>query len=620
LLAAVLFCLLQPIHDPDLFWHLATGRWIWEHRQLPTEDPFCYTTSLKALEEFLRARIILTQYWLANIIQYGLYKLGGYYGIIVLRLIIVSLTLLISFMHLRKRGLSTITSTIILLPLSYMLVDFQGDRPNQMTFLFLAIFLYLIEDLKRASSEQRTACIKDDVHTLNAKRYTLCAIRYALLPLTMLLWANIHGGFILGAAISGIYILSESLRVIVNKTGLLRYARNGSPNKRLIIISIITILAGLLNPNGYTVIYSLIKETSVIYKATITETVSPVTFIQLFGVYKYIYMVIIFLVPAIMSILLRVITRSKPPYGNTFPAALLSMSEEIFLVIFFGALSFTAVRYIPLLAIAVTPIIGLMFSGKPDSIVKRLSRFMIPEIAVVGILFWFVYSSYPLTLLNKPLLYDYLPEDTVQFIKGNISSGRGSPLLTKRLLNYYGWGGYLIWSFYPDKVVFIDGRGISQKAYLAYLAVIGADKESMMGKPFYKAILDAYSVRYIMIPAMGIEGGLTPIIPILVNDPEWRLIFYSKNCLLFTRERFEPDYAKVLSYGIAMGNSLTYIKFNPDIPYAYITVAQSNVGLGRRGDAITFLKDALRRRPSLRGGPVEKTLDLILEGKDILPK
>jgi len=29
--------------DPDSYWHLAAGRWIIEHRTIPTTDPFSWT-------------------------------------------------------------------------------------------------------------------------------------------------------------------------------------------------------------------------------------------------------------------------------------------------------------------------------------------------------------------------------------------------------------------------------------------------------------------------------------------------------------------------------------------------------------------------------------------------
>jgi len=35
-----------PVGLGDMYWHLNTGRWIWEHGALPDSDPFTYTTQV----------------------------------------------------------------------------------------------------------------------------------------------------------------------------------------------------------------------------------------------------------------------------------------------------------------------------------------------------------------------------------------------------------------------------------------------------------------------------------------------------------------------------------------------------------------------------------------------
>ena len=32
------------IGDPDFWWHLKTGQYIWQNHKLPVPDPFAYTT------------------------------------------------------------------------------------------------------------------------------------------------------------------------------------------------------------------------------------------------------------------------------------------------------------------------------------------------------------------------------------------------------------------------------------------------------------------------------------------------------------------------------------------------------------------------------------------------
>jgi hypothetical protein len=62
------FVLATPVEEYDFFWHLASGRWIWENGGLPTQDPFSYTQG----EPDMRDTFILRGYWLAQLIYYFL--------------------------------------------------------------------------------------------------------------------------------------------------------------------------------------------------------------------------------------------------------------------------------------------------------------------------------------------------------------------------------------------------------------------------------------------------------------------------------------------------------------------------------------------------------------------
>jgi hypothetical protein len=689
-LSGFLFSLLTPIDDPDFFWHLATGRWIYEHKRLPREDPFSYTTSLQTQEEVSAAKTMLTQYWLANLIQYEVYKAGNYRGIIALRLTISLCILLIVLLQLRENGLSIIASILLLIPLAYLLTVFKGDRPNQMTFLFLALFLFLLTSLKKGKK-----------------------IGY-LLPFALLVWANIHGGFILGTVICLIYIFSEVARWFLAR-GSIRVGA-GSPHPYILIsITVITVLAGMVNPNGYLSIFRLsLRQASFTYKTT--ENFSPFAYAHQ-GNYMLLFATISFFAFALFSIFWSVLVNAKgtPNKTNIIPSearrqslvfplrkgggrgllfterfrasrndkrvmdqnfdkgfdistpvssrnnsrqnafvfAISGSLEDLFLVFFLEGLALTAVRYLPLFAIAVTPIIGRTLvnkSGPRDTneyknkgllntlpltpspqgkvnnrsplhwwerarvrgcgptyelLSKKLSKFLVPEIVALVIFCFVAYKLYPATLLKKPVVGGDYPEAAVKFIKERGIEGR--------FFNYIDWGGYLIWNFYPEKVVFTDGRILSQKIKKLYLSVSNGDKESIMGEPTYQAVFHTYSVKHILIPPVDLTGYFLPLVSVLVNDPQWRLGFTSENSLLFTREQFEHVLPKNLAYYVAVRRSFYYIRSNPDNPEPYISIAKSYVCLGRRDEAVNFLRNALRRRHSLSEGPVERALMLLEE-------
>ncbi|MEK9149078.1 MAG: hypothetical protein AAB267_03415, partial [Candidatus Desantisbacteria bacterium] len=197
--SAFMLALSHSIDDPDVFWHLKTGEWIWQHKTLPDKDPFSFTIAPSQYETAARATFILKQYWLAQLIMYGFYHLGGFYGIVAFRCLIYLLIGLMLYHWMGRKGVSRINRLLFLVPVVYFSVFWLGERPNNLSFLFAVIVVYLLEDLKNSSN------------SLNG----LNRLKLVSLPLVMLLWANMHGGFILGDAIIAIYMTAGIIRLVI---------------------------------------------------------------------------------------------------------------------------------------------------------------------------------------------------------------------------------------------------------------------------------------------------------------------------------------------------------------------------------------------------------------------
>ena len=90
------FCILfasQKIISFDDWWHLKTGEWIWQHKAVPHVDPFSYT--------FKGAEWIDFE-WLFQAVIYPIYKLGGFGGMIIFKIIIVVLTFVVLLFTCRE--------------------------------------------------------------------------------------------------------------------------------------------------------------------------------------------------------------------------------------------------------------------------------------------------------------------------------------------------------------------------------------------------------------------------------------------------------------------------------------------------------------------------------------
>lgn len=571
--AAVCISLLTVVDDPDIFWHLATGKWIAEHRELPKEDPFAYTTPLSAHEDNYRAKIILTQYWLANLVQYGMFSLGGYEGIIALRVMIALLTLLLVGVHMRKKGLHYLSIAVLLLPLFGLLYLFGGDRPNQLTFLFLALFMYLADSLKQGEKKG------------------------LLLPVIFLLWANMHGGFLMGAVMAVIMLGSELTRKLFLKAYPVK--------RRFLAVLSLTLAVGFVNPNGYNGILSLLYEMPGSYMAGVTETRSPLSYLRLD--HNVSFMLILGI--TVMVVSAYFISQLLSQAQNRKEKALY-LGDELLLAIFLGGMSFTAVRVIPLFALVALPMISPLFIGRFEAVRKKASTYYIPEFMMLALLSGAIYVSYPYTILKRPIVSSFYPEDAVQYIQQKKLQGR--------FFNFSDWGGYLIWRFYPERFVFIDGRSLILGLYnIQHEILLGDHNKKIMGRPVYMAILDSFSVRHLLLPATDVRGQMIPVLRSLVEAPEWRLIFVGKHSLIFSRDSIEPSYDKKLSYNLVLEEALGGLSRTPENPNLYLTFAKANTLLGRPKETITWFEAALKSRPALRGGPAERALNLLKQGREI---
>lgn len=174
-LALVVF--LFPVHSPDAGWHLSAGRWIWENLAIPRTDPLSFTAAGIAWVDFE---------WLFQLVCLAFWRLGGDAGLWCLKAVLLALAYWPIDGILRDRGADRTARALGLGLWSASILSKADLRPD----LFSACLLSVC--LRRLAAGRSS--------------FLFGFIAYAV-------WANFHGGFILGLCLyPGWFLASRFFR------------------------------------------------------------------------------------------------------------------------------------------------------------------------------------------------------------------------------------------------------------------------------------------------------------------------------------------------------------------------------------------------------------------------
>jgi len=156
--------------DPDLWHRLALGEFLWHTGHFPPGDYFSYLTDYK---------IIADHEWGSAVIFYGLYQWAGLDIFVAVKLVTLTLTMaLIVWAGMYQRRPTMMTAAFYALVLLALLPSFQSAiRCMTFSHIFFALWLYWFQRERHG-------------HPVSTYLYAI----------TMVVWANLHGGFVVGLA------------------------------------------------------------------------------------------------------------------------------------------------------------------------------------------------------------------------------------------------------------------------------------------------------------------------------------------------------------------------------------------------------------------------------------
>lgn len=466
------------VADPDLWGYLAFGRLFWETGRFPYQDIFAYVPTLN---------LWVYHEWLTGVLFYPLYQALGAAGLQVIKIALGLATVYLIYLTARRRGAHFWSALLGLwVTQVFLALGYSPVRAQLFTYFFFALSLFLLESA-RLSGRWRGLL---------------------LLVVIQIFWCNLHGGFLAGLGLLGLYALGEA----VSRRPFWPYlAALGAAS-----------LVTLINPYGLEY-WSYLLRAVTMPRPDITEWASVYKAWEAgFSKEPLIYFVCLsgFTVLLLLWDRCREITPTLI-LGLTLYLGFKHIRHQVFFFLAAGA-------YLPVLLEAFTQKTFASFSFHSEG--WRRTRLLPVALALMGILIYGykVLSKDPLTL-TFPRTSDpgvkasfHYPVAAVEFLQKNNFSGN--------ILNEFTWGEYLIWSLHPACKVAMDGR---------YETVYGEDlcrlhKDFYFGRPGWRQILEQFPPDLILVDPRS------KVYPLLQEAPDWRQAYKDDGAALFLPTENSP--------------------------------------------------------------------------------
>ena len=451
--------------DGDTALHTRVGDFILDHGHIPTTDPFSFTKAGARWFPFE---------WLTGVIFAQLNRLTGLKGIVLLCGVVIALYLTFLARDMVKRGVNGLLALLlVMLGANASAIHFHA-RPHLFTLLFLTI--------------ANSVIAADRVHP---------SWRIWMLTPLMILWVNMHSGFLAMLAVLGLLATGCAL------------SREWAHVRRYAAVLAVCAAASFVNPDGIALHLHIRQFLNSPWAIdNINEYQSPVFRSEA----MYCYMGILCL--GLMACAWHFARRRW---------------TECLWILFFAWASLTSARHVPLFVVTALPLIGVMLTdvwrdlttGQPRTsilgVLAEMSGKLTEKLKPISV--WTAAGIAGVMLFGDPqhwpkdLSAKYFPREAVRQF--------APQLIASRVFTTDQWGDYLLWTGYPRQRVFIDGRSDF------FGEQIGRDYVTVLeGRPGWRAALDRYQINMVLVPPE------TPLIELLSSSGAWRVLNRDKQSVL----------------------------------------------------------------------------------------
>jgi hypothetical protein len=469
--------------DGDTGYHIRAGEYIISHLSIPRYDIFSLHTP---------ALPWTAHEWLSEVIMALVHSVAGLTGVVAFFATVLALTSYLLFKMLRAQGADiTLATAITLLAVASSRIHWLA-RPHIFSFLLMILTHYLLECWHRGRIN-----------------------RLYLLPAVMVLWVNLHGGFLGGFILMGAYLVGNCTTLLAAPPEA-RQALQGKLRELSVIIAA-SLAACLINPIGYQILLFPFKLVSDRFLMDhVSEFLSP-NFHEAMP-FKY-----------LLLLLIAVLAASRKPMEAT----------ELVLVLVFMNMALYSARYIPLFALIATPALtrqaeeaSSAMGGRISSFISKRSHNLAKIDGRSGRFFWPTAAILTIAVATFSGRFPHYFDDKVKAVAA--CEFLMKEKISGNMFNNDEFGDYLIYRGYPTYRVFFDGRSdmYGQALMKEYYQVINFN-------PGWEQVLAKYRIDWIFF-----DSG-SALSRFLLKDRNWVLIYSDKVADIFVRNI--PQYRDLIA-------------------------------------------------------------------------
>ena len=482
--------------DEDLWNHLTFGDLHIAAHTVPTVDRWSYSAP---------GHPFFDHEWFAEVVLAGLFRLAGAAGLVALKAA-AFFVILASILDAVRTSAGTLRAGAAVHPATLaacLVLAMAGMapgasfRPQLFTMTFLAVEWAILERADR-------------------RLFGPLATRglpwsLALIPPMIVLWTNMHGGFLVGVGLHGFFVLGVVVRALDTRA----YGRPTPPPRALVLVALsglASLAATLANPYGLA-LHRYLAHTLGDH-GRITEWMP----IPLFSADHLRFKALV--VATAATVIPWWWSRRRDS-----PAALLDW--RVGFVVLAGVFGFQHRRHSVLFAIAAAPV---FITAAEWVRVQALARWPVLRprravsvpiaagvVAISLVQLGVVVDRYRHEGLAIRYAREDFPLDAVEFLRANDLHGN--------MAVQFEWGGYALHHLGDRARVFIDGR------YEAtYPKEVRDDYFAFVeGAPGWERVLDAYPTDLVMVEATA------PVVPLLAARPDLVRVFADGTALVYLK-------------------------------------------------------------------------------------